>query len=99
MPTGQPIAFELAQPSGLSIGTPSLVAMLETGASRSMGKLPWSQIDASRRSGCRREGFVIGPRLSAQPRDLSRETIAVDPQRAIDLSRCERARRGRGDTG
>lgn len=74
---GQPLPFELAQASGLSIGTPSLVAMLEA-AHRQHGRLPWARLmqPAIRLS---EDGFVIGPRL-AQSLRTWREAIAADPQ-------------------
>jgi gamma-glutamyltranspeptidase/glutathione hydrolase len=80
---GQPMPFEIAQASGLSIGTPSLVAMLAM-AHEAHGRLPWSRLmqPAIRLS---EEGFVIGPRL-AHSLQTYRVAIASDPQaRAIYL--------------
>jgi gamma-glutamyltranspeptidase/glutathione hydrolase len=74
---GEPLAWELAQPSGLSIGTPGLVAMLAQ-VHREHGRLPWSRLmhPAIRLS---EEGFVIGPRL-ARSLATYRDAIAADPQ-------------------
>lgn len=80
---GEPMPFEIAQASGLSIGTPSLVAMLAM-AHEAHGRLPWSRLmqPAIRLS---EEGFVIGPRL-AHSLQTYRVAIASDPQaRAIYL--------------
>jgi len=80
---GEPMPFEIAQASGLSIGTPSLVAMLAM-AHEAHGRLPWSRLmqPAIRLS---EEGFVIGPRL-ARSLQTWRAAIAADPQaRAIYL--------------
>ena len=80
---GQPMPFEIAQASGLSIGTPSLVAMLAM-AHEAHGRLPWSRLmqPAIRLS---EEGFLIGPRL-ARSLQTWRAAIAADPQaRAIYL--------------
>lgn len=74
---GEPMPFEIAQASGLSIGTPSLVAMLAM-AHEAHGRLPWSRLmqPAIRLS---EEGFVIGPRL-ARSLQTWRAAIAADPQ-------------------
>lgn len=74
---GQPMLFEIAQASGLSIGTPSLVAMLAM-AHEAHGRLPWSRLmqPAIRLS---EEGFMIGPRL-ARSLQTYRAAIAADPQ-------------------
>jgi len=80
---GQPMPFEIGQASGLSIGTPSLVAMLAM-AHDSHGRLPWSRLmqPAIRLA---EGGFVIGPRL-ARSLQTYRVAIASDPQaRAIYL--------------
>ncbi|SDD37879.1 gamma-glutamyltransferase family protein [Aquimonas voraii] len=80
---GAPMPFEVAQASGLSIGTPSLVAMLAM-AHEAHGRLPWSRLmqPAIRLS---EDGFVIGPRL-ARSLQTYRAAIAADPQaRAIYL--------------
>lgn len=76
-PNGEPMPFEIAQASGLSIGTPSLVAMLAM-AHEAHGRLPWSRLmqPAIRLS---EEGFVIGPRL-ARSLQTWRAAIAADPQ-------------------
>ena len=74
---GQPMPFEIAQASGLSIGTPSLVAMLAM-AHEAHGRLPWSRLmrPAIRLS---EDGFVIGPRL-ARSLQTYRAALAADPQ-------------------
>jgi gamma-glutamyltranspeptidase / glutathione hydrolase len=80
---GQPMPFEIAQASGLSIGTPSLVAMLAM-AHEVHGRLPWARLlePAIRLA---EDGFVIGPRL-ARSLQTYRQAIAADPQaRAIYL--------------
>lgn len=74
---GQPLAWELAQASGLSIGTPSLVAMLAQ-VHREHGRLPWARLmaPAIRLS---EEGFLVGPRL-ARSLVTWRDAIGADPQ-------------------
>lgn len=76
---GRPLAWELAQASGRSIGTPALVPMLKL-AHQAHGRLPWARLmqPAIRLA---EDGFVIGPRLA---RSLAtwREAIAADPQAA-----------------
>jgi gamma-glutamyltranspeptidase/glutathione hydrolase len=78
---GKPLAWELAQASGLSIGTPSLVAMLAQ-VHREHGRLPWARLmaPAIRLS---EDGFIVGPRL-ARSLVTWRDAIVADPQaRAI----------------
>lgn len=80
---GEPMPFEIAQASGRSIGTPSLVAMLAMVHSEH-GRLPWARLvqPAIRLA---ENGFVIGPRL-ARSLQTYRAAIAADPQaRAIYL--------------
>jgi gamma-glutamyltranspeptidase/glutathione hydrolase len=74
---GQPMPFEIAQASGLSIGTPSLVAMLAM-AHDTHGRLPWARLmrPAIRLS---EEGFVIGPRLARSLQTYAAR-FAKDPQ-------------------
>lgn len=74
---GQPMPFEIAQASGLSIGTPSLVAMLAM-VHEQHGRLPWARLmePAIRIS---EGGFLIGPRL-ARSLEKYRAAIAADPQ-------------------
>lgn len=74
---GQPMPFEIAQASGLSIGTPSLVAMLAM-AHDTHGRLPWARLmqPAIRLS---EEGFVIGPRLARSLQTYATR-FANDPQ-------------------
>jgi len=59
---GQPLAFMDAQASGLSIGAPSLVAMLKL-AHEDHGRLPWAQLfePAIRLA---ESGFEVSPRLA-----------------------------------
>jgi gamma-glutamyltranspeptidase/glutathione hydrolase len=62
MVDGKELPFDLAQDSGRSIGTPSLVAMLKLAHERH-GKLPWAKLfDPA--IGLAEQGFVVGPRLS-----------------------------------
>ena len=58
---GQPLPFETAVRSGLSIGTPGLVKLLKT-AHEKHGKLPWAQLfePAIRLA---EEGFTVSQRL------------------------------------
>jgi gamma-glutamyltranspeptidase/glutathione hydrolase len=80
---GQPLPFELAQASGKSIGTPSLIAMLKL-AHESHGRLEWATLfgPAIRLA---EDGFVVGPRLAGSFSSY-RAVLAGDPQaRAIYL--------------
>ncbi|MCE3003391.1 MAG: gamma-glutamyltransferase family protein [Xanthomonadaceae bacterium] len=80
---GRPLPFELAQASGLSIGTPALVPMLAL-AHDAHGRLPWARL-AAPAIRLAEDGFVVGPRLA---RSLAtwRDALAADPQaRAIYL--------------
>jgi gamma-glutamyltranspeptidase/glutathione hydrolase len=80
---GRALEWELAQASGVSIGTPALVGMLQL-AHREHGRLPWARLVAPAVR-LADEGFVIGPRLA---RSLAtwQAQIARDPQaRAIYL--------------
>ncbi len=74
---GRPMTFEVAQASGLAIGTPSLVAMLAL-AHEEHGTLPWARLmePAIRLA---EDGFVIGPRL-ARSLETFKAAIAADPQ-------------------
>lgn len=58
---GKPIAFDTAVQSGLSVGTPGLVRLLET-AHAAHGKLPWADLfkPAIRLA---KDGFAVSPRL------------------------------------
>jgi gamma-glutamyltranspeptidase/glutathione hydrolase len=62
MRDGKPMAFGTAVHSGLSIGTPGLVALLEH-VHRKHGKLPWRDLFA-RAITLAEEGFEISPRLA-----------------------------------
>lgn len=74
---GRPLAWELAQASGRSIGTPALVPMLKL-AHDAHGRLPWARL-AAPAIRLAEQGFTVGPRLA---RSLAtwREAIAADPQ-------------------
>lgn len=80
---GKALPFELAQASGKSIGTPSLISMLSL-AHGQHGRLPWAQLFAPAIR-LAEAGFVVGPRLAgslAQYRDV----LAADPEaRALYL--------------
>lgn len=58
---GRPMDFDTAVQSGLSIGTPGLVRLLET-AHRQHGKLPWADLFAPAIR-LARQGFAISTRL------------------------------------
>lgn len=74
---GQPLDFRQAVVSGISVGVPGAVAMLEL-AHRERGKLPWADlfkpaIDLAR------EGFAVPPRLAtalATFRSVARDNAA-----------------------
>ncbi len=83
-PDGQPMTFEMAQASGLSIGTPSLVAMLAM-AHEAHGRLPWARL-MQPAIHLAEDGFEIGPRL-ARSLETFKTSIAADPQaRSIYLN-------------
>jgi len=75
-PDGKPLAMQDAILSGLSTGTPGVLAMLAEGH-RAHGKLPWARLfePAIRLA---EQGFAVGPRLfelaSAEP------ALRADPQ-------------------
>ena len=60
---GKPLPFRQAVASGLSVGVPSAVALLET-AHKEHGKLPWSSLFATSIDAARK-GFAVSPRLAA----------------------------------
>lgn len=60
-PDGQPLAFADAVASGLSVGVPGVLRMLEQ-AHRAAGQLPWAQLFAPAIAQAE-QGFAIGPRL------------------------------------
>lgn len=60
---GQPLGFAEAVDSGLSVGTPGLVRMLEL-AHRAHGRRPWAELLAPA-IGLAQDGFAISPRLHA----------------------------------
>ncbi len=62
-PDGRPLQFDEAVASGLSVGVPGVVRMLEA-AHRRGGQLPWSRVMAPAIL-LAEEGFEIGPRLHA----------------------------------
>ncbi|MGH6815430.1 MAG: gamma-glutamyltransferase [Hyphomicrobiaceae bacterium] len=72
---GEPMAFGAAVHSGLSIGTPGLVRLLET-VHRRHGRLPWARLfDPAIRLAD--NGFQVSERLHAQLRE--RGAAAFDP--------------------
>ncbi len=62
-PSGEPLAFMDAVESGLSVGVPGVVAMLER-VHRKYGKLPWETLFAPAIR-LAEQGFPISPRLHA----------------------------------
>lgn len=62
MEDGQPLAFETAQASGRSVGTPALIPVLWL-AHQQHGRLPWKRLfqPAIRLA---ERGFTVGPRLA-----------------------------------
>lgn len=80
---GKALPFELAQASGLSIGTPALIPMLKL-AHAQHGKLPWATLfePAIRLA---ENGFVVGPRLSKSLADFRAVLLADEQARALYL--------------
>ena len=74
---GKALAFELAQASGKSIGTPALIPMLKL-VHEQHGKLPWAKLfePAIRLA---ENGFVVGPRLS-KSLAVNKAIFEADPQ-------------------
>jgi gamma-glutamyltranspeptidase/glutathione hydrolase len=62
-PDGMPLPFRDAVASGISVGVPGAVAMLEL-AHREHGKLPWANLFRPALA-MARDGFPISPRLAA----------------------------------
>jgi len=60
---GKPLPFREAVASGISVGVPGAVALLEL-AHKEHGKLPWRELFAPA-IGIARDGFAISPRLAA----------------------------------
>lgn len=59
---GRPMPFDTAVHSGLSVGVPGLVRLLET-VHRERGKLPWADVFAAAIR-LAEEGFALSPRLN-----------------------------------
>jgi gamma-glutamyltranspeptidase/glutathione hydrolase len=62
-PDGKPLGYREAVASGISVGVPGLMAMLEL-AHREKGKLAWSDLFAPAIA-VARDGFPVSPRLAA----------------------------------
>jgi gamma-glutamyltranspeptidase/glutathione hydrolase len=62
-PDGKPLGYREAVVSGMSVGVPGVVAMLEL-AHKEKGKLPWSDLFAPA-IGTARDGFAVSSRLAA----------------------------------
>lgn len=60
--SGKPLGYEQAVASGISVGVPGLLAMLES-AHREHGKLAWEELFAPAIV-VAREGFTVSPRLA-----------------------------------
>ncbi|MBL8286411.1 MAG: gamma-glutamyltransferase family protein [Rubrivivax sp.] len=78
-PDGQPLPFAQAAASGLAVGVPGAVRMLEA-AHRAHGRLPWAQLVEPAVALAER-GFAVSPRLHAQlAAEATRRKLAADPQ-------------------
>ncbi len=60
---GNPLPYPLAVASGLSVGVPGAVALLEM-AHKEHGKLPWADLFGASIAAAR-DGFTVSPRLAA----------------------------------
>jgi gamma-glutamyltranspeptidase/glutathione hydrolase len=77
---GKPLPFFDAVASGISVGAPGAVPLLEL-AHQEHGKLPWADLFGSSIAAAR-QGFVVSPRLAAWLGTMKR--FAADPEaRAI----------------
>jgi gamma-glutamyltranspeptidase / glutathione hydrolase len=75
-PDGKPLPFAQAAASGLSVGTPGAVSMLEA-AHREQGRLPWAQLfEPSIRLA--EQGFRVSHRLHTQLKGEA--ALRADPQ-------------------
>lgn len=62
-PDGRPLGYREAVASGISVGVPGLLAMLEL-AHKEKGKLTWSELFGPAIAAAR-DGFAVSPRLAA----------------------------------
>jgi gamma-glutamyltranspeptidase/glutathione hydrolase len=76
---GQPLPFREAAASGMSVGVPGAVALLEL-AHKEHGKLPWADLFGSSIATARK-GFPVPPRLAYWLERLpaARELVALGP--------------------
>ena len=73
---GTPLPFELAQASGLSIGTPSLIVMLKLAHERH-GRLPWARLFEPAIK-LAEDGFQVSPRLAQLLADRTEHGLLKD---------------------
>ncbi len=75
-PDGKPLGYREAVVSGMSVGVPGVVAMLEL-AHKEKGKLPWSDLFAPGRYGPRRLCGLVPPRGLAAADSALREEQTI----------------------